>query len=44
MCYFVIGVLQPIQIAKETTVGVCLYLRVPAEVPEVQPKSGRNVF
>ena len=37
MCYFVIGDLQPVHIAKETT-GVCLsvhhsYLRVPAEVP-----------
>ena len=48
MCYFVIGVLQPVHIAKETTVGVCLYITVTSEYlqrcPEVQRKSGRNVF
>ena len=42
MCYFVIGVLQPIQIAKETTVGVWLYITVTSEYlqryPEVQQK------
>ena len=44
MCYFVIGVLQPIQIAKETTVGVCLYITVTSEYLQRYPEVQQTCF